>query len=88
MLAAHPDKVRRDRVEDFGSAHLVRRQTHPDLGLGGAPLRPGWLMGDLNPKGAILYAAAAMVEKGETLLTNAARTLARLAADFAGFPPG
>lgn len=88
MLAAHPDKVRTTQTEDFGSAHLNWRQSHPDLGLGSAPLRPGWLMGDLNPKGAIGNAAAATAEKGETLLTNAARTLARLIGDFARFTPG
>jgi creatinine amidohydrolase len=88
MLATHPDKVRRDRVEDFGSAHLTWQHAHPDLGLGSAPLRPGWLMADLNPKGAIGNASAATAEKGETLLDTAARTLARLIGDFARFTPG
>ncbi|MCU0905742.1 MAG: creatininase family protein [Tabrizicola sp.] len=88
MLAAHSDKVRKDLTEDFNSAHLTWQQAHPDLGLGSAPLRPGWLMGDLNSKGAIGNAAAATAQKGETLLTNAARTLARLVGDFARFTPG
>lgn len=88
MLAAHPDKVRKDLTEDFGSAHLTWQHAYPDLGLGSAPLRPGWLMEDLNPKGAIGNAAAATAEKGETLLNNAARTLARLISDFARFTPG
>ncbi|MBL9049976.1 MAG: creatininase family protein [Tabrizicola sp.] len=88
MLAAHPDKVRIDRAEDFGSAHLDWQKSHPDLGLGAAALRPGWLMGDLNPKGAIGNAAAATADKGEALLANAARNLARLIADFARFAPG
>lgn len=88
MLAAHPDKVRIDRTEDFGSAHLDWQKSHPDLGLGAAALRPGWLMGDLNPKGAIGNAAAATADKGEALLANAARNLARLIADFARFAPG
>jgi creatinine amidohydrolase len=88
MLAAHPYRVRKDLTEDFGSAHLTWEHAHPDLGLGSAPLRPGWLMGDLNPKGAIGNAAAATAEKGETLLNNAARTLARLVGDFARFTPG
>jgi creatinine amidohydrolase len=88
MMAAHPTLVRRDRAEDFGSAHLTWQQSHPDLGLGSAALRPGWLMADLNPKGAIGNAAAATAEKGEALLTNAARTLARLIGDFARFTPG
>lgn len=88
MLAAHPDKVRKDRAEDFGSAHLKWLQAHPDLGLGAAALRPGWLMGDLNPKGAVGNAAAATEDKGNRLLTDAAHSLARLVADFARFTPG
>lgn len=88
MLAAHPDKVRTDRVEDFGSAHLAWLKSHPDLGLGGAALRPGWLMGDLNPKGAVGNARAATAAKGEALLSNAAQAFARLVADFARFAPG
>lgn len=85
MLSAFPDKVRMARAEDFGSAHLAWQHRHPDLGLGAAALRPGWLMGDLNPKGAIGNAAAATADKGEALLANAARALARLVADFARF---
>jgi creatinine amidohydrolase len=88
MLAAHSDKVRKDLTEDFNSAHLAWQHSHPDLGLGDALLRPGWLMGDLNSKGAIGNAAAATAQKGETLLTNAARTLARLIGNFTRFTPG
>lgn len=88
MLAAHPAKVRGNRVEDFGSAHLDWRKAHPDLGLGRAALRPGWLMADLNPKGAIGNAAAASAAKGEALLTKAAQNLARAIADFSRFTPG
>lgn len=88
MLAAHPGRVRMDRAGNFGSAHLDWAIAHPDLGLGGAALRPGWLMGDLNPAGAVGNAAAATAAKGEALLANAARALARVLADFARFSPG
>ena len=88
MLAAHPEIVRMDRAESFGSAHLDWHRDHPDLGLGMAPLRPGWLMGDLNPKGAVGNAAAATAAKGEILLETAARKLARLIGDFAHFKVG
>lgn len=88
MLAAHPDRVRMDRAEVFGSAHLAWRQAHPDLGLGSAALRPAWLMSDLNHKGAVGNAAAATADKGELLLASAARNLARLFSDFARFAPG
>jgi creatinine amidohydrolase len=87
MLAAHPDKVRLGLAQDFGSAHLGWRGAHPDLGLGAAALRPGWLMGDLNPAGAIGNAAAATPAKGEVLLDSAARNLARLIGDFSRFSP-
>lgn len=85
MLAAHPGKVRMDLAEDYGSAHIAWRDHHPLLGLGSAPTRPGWLTGDLNPKGAIGNAAAATTAKGEVLLANAARNLARVLTDFAHF---
>jgi creatinine amidohydrolase len=88
MLAAHPARVRMDRAEDFGSAHLGWRLAHPDLGLGAAAMRPGWLMADLNPKGAIGNAAAATRAKGEALLSTAAANLARLICDFARFQHG
>jgi creatinine amidohydrolase len=88
MLAAHPELVRMDRAESFGSAHLDWQRVHPNLGLGMAPLRPGWLMGDLNPKGAIGNAAAATAAKGELLLDTAARKLAGLIRTFAHFTPG
>lgn len=88
MLAAHPGKVRAALAQDFGSAHRDWALAHPGLGLGAAALRPGWLMGDLNSKGAVGNAAAATAAKGEVLLDNAARALARLIADFARFSPG
>jgi creatinine amidohydrolase len=88
MLAAHPERVRMDRAETFGSAHLDWRRDHPELGLGMAPLRPGWLIGDLNPKGAIGDAAAATAAKGEVLLDTAAGRLARLVGSFAHFTSG
>lgn len=88
MLAAHPARVRMDLAETFGSAHLDWQRDHPDLGLGMAPFRPGWLMGDLNAKGAIGDAAAATAAKGDVLLDTAARRLARLVGTFAQFNPG
>lgn len=88
MLAAQPGKVRMDRAADFGSAHMDWRAAHPGLGLGGAPLRPGWLMGDLNAQGAVGNAAAATAAKGEALLDHAGAALARLVADFAALEMG
>lgn len=87
MLAAHPGRVRMDKVSDFRSAHLDWRAAHPGLGLGASPARPGWLMTDIHPDGAAGNAAAASAEKGDALLDNAARALAALVADFAVFDP-
>jgi creatinine amidohydrolase len=72
MLAAHPKRVGMDQDETFGSAHLHWRRDHLDLGLGMAPIRPCWLMGDICPKGAIGHSAAATAAKGEVLLDSAA----------------
>jgi creatinine amidohydrolase len=83
MLAACPERVRMERAESFGSAHLRWRADHPGLGLGASPLRPGWLMADLNPAGAVGNAAAATSDKGVALLDHAAMALAGLVADFA-----
>jgi creatinine amidohydrolase len=88
MLAAHPERVRMDQAEDFGSVHLGWRMSHPHLGLGTAVMRPGWLMADLNPKGAIGNARAATQAKGEALLSTAAANLACLICDFARFRHG
>jgi creatinine amidohydrolase len=88
MLAAHSAHVRIDQARDFGSAHLKWQRAHPDLGLGAAAMRPGWLMGDLNPQGAVGNAAAATTAKGEALLSHAAQALARMVGDFARFAAG
>ncbi|MBU9699950.1 creatininase family protein [Rhodobacteraceae bacterium HSP-20] len=87
MLAAHPDKVRMALARDFGSAHRDWQKAHPDLGLGGAAMRPGWLIGDLNPAGAVGNAAAATAAKGEALLGTAAARLADLIVTFSHFDP-
>lgn len=62
-------------------------------GLATAPLdtsamRPGWLMADLNPEGAIGNALGSTPAKGEALLSTAAANPARLIGDFAGFHHG
>jgi creatinine amidohydrolase len=85
MLAAYPENVRRDRVEHFASAHVDWQVAHPDLGLGLAPLRPGWLIGDLSASGAVGDAAAATAAKGDALLSTASTRLAAVVASFASF---
>ena len=50
-------------------------------------MRPGWLIGDLNPAGAVGNAAAATAAKGEALLGTAAARLADLIVTFSHFDP-
>jgi hypothetical protein len=88
MLAANPGLVRIDRAERFASAQLAWQTADPDPGLGAAALRPGWLMGDLNPRCEIGIATAALAEMGKAQLAPPARTLDWPAGEFAPVRPG
>lgn len=84
MLALHPQHVRMDRAERFGSrqAEFAARFAH--LRAYG-PHAFGWKMSDLNPKGAAGDASAATAEKGERLIAHALRGLVALLEDVAAF---
>lgn len=84
MLALHPDRVRMDKAEHFGSrqAEFVARFAH--LRAYG-PHAFGWKMSDLNPKGVAGNAAAATAEKGEVLIAHALSGLVALLEDIAAF---
>lgn len=84
MLALHPERVRMDRAERFGSrqAEFAARFAH--LRAYG-PHAFGWKMSDLNPKGVAGNAAAATAQRGEVLLAHAVRGLLALLEDVAGF---
>jgi creatinine amidohydrolase len=84
MLALHPDRVRMDKAERFGSrqAEFAARFAH--LRAYG-PHAFGWKMSDLNPKGVAGDASAATAEKGERLLAHALRGLVALLEDVAAF---
>ncbi|CAK7257777.1 MULTISPECIES: creatininase family protein [unclassified Shinella] len=84
MLALHPERVRMDRAERFGSrqAEFAARFAH--LRAYG-PHAFGWKMSDLNPKGVAGNAAAATAQRGELLLAHAVRGLLALLEDVAAF---
>lgn len=84
MLALHPERVRMDRAERFGSrqAEFAARFAH--LRAYG-PHAFGWKMSDLNPKGVAGNAAAATAQRGEALLAHAVRGLLALLEDVAAF---
>jgi len=84
MQALHPDLVRMDKAERFGSrqAEFAARFAH--LRAYG-PHAFGWKMSDLNPKGVAGDASAATAEKGEQLIAHAVRGLVALLEDIAAF---
>lgn len=84
MLALHPDLVRMEKAERFGSrqAEFAARFAH--LRAYG-PHAFGWKMSDLNPQGVAGDASAATAEKGERLIAHAVRGLVALLEDVAAF---
>lgn len=88
MLAARPDLVAMQDAQDFGAAMTGWESAGHLTGLTGQPARPGWIIDDLNPHGAVGNAAAATPEKGAQLLDSAARGFATWLEDFATFGIG
>lgn len=84
MLALHPDLVRMDKAERFGSRQAEFAARFAYLRAYG-PHAFGWKMSDLNPKGVAGNASAATAEKGERLLAHAVRGLVALLEDIAAF---
>ncbi|MCV3765773.1 creatininase family protein [Rhizobium sp. TRM95796] len=84
MLALRPDLVEREKCTNFASrqADFARNFTH--LRAYG-PHAFGWMMRDLNDKGAAGDARLATSEKGEALLTHAVSGLVELVDDMARF---
>jgi creatinine amidohydrolase len=85
MLAADPDKVDMTKAQDFVPAMADWQENFRFIGLDGHPARPAWIAGDLHPDGACGNAAAATAEKGEQVLSSAARNFAVFLAEFARF---
>jgi creatinine amidohydrolase len=84
MLALHPEHVRMDKAERFGSRQSEFAARFAYLRAYG-PHAFGWKMSDLNPKGVAGNASAATAERGEQLLAHAVRGLVALLEDVAAF---
>jgi creatinine amidohydrolase len=88
MLATRPALVAQQLARTQRSASEDWAAQYRYLGLAGRPLRPGWLMHELNPSGVAGDAAAATAELGDQLLERAATALAEALAEFVAFDPG
>jgi creatinine amidohydrolase len=84
MLALHPEKVRMDRAERFGSRQAEFSARFAHLRAYG-PHAFGWKMSDLNPRGAAGDAGAATAQRGEQLIAHALHGLVALLEDVAAF---
>lgn len=85
MLTAHPGKVDMAKAQNFVPAMARWAADYQYIGLNGQAARPAWVAGDMHPEGVCGNAAAATVEKGEQLLSSAARNFAAFLAEFARF---
>ncbi len=85
MLDAAPHLVDMSCAQNFATATRTWQDEGRLTGLTGQPARPGWIIDDLNPKGAVGNAAAATAEAGAALIDRAGKGFARWLADFATF---
>lgn len=85
MLAIKPQLVDMDLAENFVPAMQDWEKSNRFIGLTGQAAKPGWIIDDLNPKGACGDASAATVEKGEALLNSAAAHFVEFLSEFASF---
>jgi len=83
MLALDPDRVRMDLAENFASRGQDWAKSFREVGVGGKPVKLGWLMQDLNEDGAAGNAAAATAEIGDSLLQRSAERFAGFLGEFA-----
>lgn len=84
MLHLHPDLVRMDLAENFGSAQQDFLKEFKHL-RGHGPAQFGWKAQDLNAKGALGNAANASAEKGKLSLDHAAEGFVDLLKDIHAF---
>jgi len=84
MLAAFPDRVRKERIANFESTEKKMTTEFRWLSAGRpAPFR--WAAQDLNPAGAVGDATAATADKGKALIDHGARAFVELLADVQKF---
>jgi creatinine amidohydrolase len=84
MLHLHPHLVKMDRASNFVSRASAVEEENTVLRIEG-PTGIGWQTQDLNAEGACGDATQADAVKGRELIERAARALATLAAEVAGY---
>ncbi|NMM42879.1 creatininase family protein [Rhodospirillaceae bacterium KN72] len=87
MLALAEDRVRMDKAQNFPSKGEDWAKENRFVGVGGKPVKLGWLMQDLNADGASGNAAAATAETGSALLDKAAENFAAFLSEFDRIAP-
>ncbi len=86
MLAACPDLVRADKIDNFQPGAIVMDKDYRWLSTG-RPAPFAWQAQDLHRSGAVGDAAAATAENGRRLLDHGARAFCELLADMHRFDP-
>jgi creatinine amidohydrolase len=84
MLAAYPERVRRDRTANFVPATYAMERDYKYL-RADFPVGFGWMTQDLNATGAVGDASLATPEKGEAALDHGARAFVELLRDVERF---
>lgn len=82
MMAIKPTSVRREHLTDFPSQGEDWAKRNRWVGVGGKPVKLGWLMRDLNEQGAAGRASSATGEIGKDLIDRAARNLLAFLEEF------
>jgi len=85
MLATKPALVDMSLAQNFEPAMQDWEREITFIGLGTRAAKPAWIAGDLHPSGACGNAAAATIEKGEALLSSAARNFVQFLDEFSSF---
>jgi creatinine amidohydrolase len=87
MLALDPERVRMDAAANFPSRGRDWAERFETVGVGGTPVKLGWLMRDLSAAGAVGDASGATAELGDRLLDTAAARFAAFLSEFDAMSP-
>ncbi len=84
MLAAFPERVKKDQIANFASAEREMSKEFRWLSAG-RPAPFAWAAQDLNPQGAVGDATLATADKGNALIDYGSHSFCELLADVAQF---
>lgn len=82
MLAVHPELVDMSKAEHFHSISEQWAKESRYIGVGTTAVKLGWLIQDLNAKGACGNAALADAERGRKLLERGAKNFVKFLREF------